>query len=112
MFSPLFGWAGIWGDVGWLGLISFLYIWWVVWYRLCFDDVSKFIALTPLVFGLIFTQMEEPGYMLYVASIIGLRWQEYHCQKLNPDSEIIKSQKISQRPKSLKDMVRTLLLLK
>lgn len=81
MFSPFFGWAAIWGDLGWLGLISFLYIWFVVWRRLCFDDVSKFLLLTPLVFGLIFTQMEEPGYMVYLAAIIGLRWQENQCQR-------------------------------
>jgi hypothetical protein len=81
MFSPLFGWAAIWGDLGWLGLISFLYIWFVVWRRLCFDDVSKFLALTPLVSGFIFTQMEEPGYMIYVAAIIGLRWHEHQYNK-------------------------------
>ncbi|MCG5060302.1 MAG: hypothetical protein KA714_20580 [Limnoraphis sp. WC205] len=112
MFSPLFGWAGIWGDVGWLGLISFLYIWLVVWRRLCFDDVSKFLALTPMAFGLIFTQMEEPGYMLYVASIIGLRWQEHHCQKQNKVSEIATPQTVYQRPKSIKDLFQVLLLLK
>jgi hypothetical protein len=81
MFSPLFGWAAIWGDLGWLGLISFIYIWVVVWRRLCFDDFSKFLALTPLVSGLIFTQMEEPGYMIYVIAIIGLRWQEHHYKR-------------------------------
>jgi hypothetical protein len=81
MFSPLFGWAAIWGDLGWLGLISFLYIWFVVWRRLCFDDVSKFLALTPLVSGFIFTQMEEPGYMIYVAAIIGLRWHGHQYNK-------------------------------
>ncbi len=112
MFSPLFGWAGIWGDLGWLGLISFLYIWWVVWRRLCFDDVSKFLALTPMVFGLIFTQMEEPGYMLYVASIIGLRWQEHHCKKQNRLDEVAATPKTDQRPKSIKNIVRILLLLK
>ncbi|MDY7023576.1 MAG: hypothetical protein SWJ54_19865, partial [Cyanobacteriota bacterium] len=110
MFSPLFGWAGIWGDLGWLGLISFLYIWWVVWRRLCFDDVSKFLALTPMVFGLIFTQMEEPGYMLYVGSIIALRWQEHHCKKQNRINEIAISPKINKRPKSIKYFIQTLLL--
>jgi hypothetical protein len=81
MFSPLFGWAGIWGDLGWLGLFSFLAIWFVVWQRLCFDDLSKFMVLTVLVFGLIFTQMEEPGYMLYVAMLLGFRWQEHYFKQ-------------------------------
>jgi hypothetical protein len=81
MFSPLFGWAGIWGDLGFLGLGSFIYIWFVVWRRLCFDDISRFFVLTVFVFGLVFSQMEEPGYMLYVTLIIGLRWHEYRVQK-------------------------------
>lgn len=77
LFSPLFGWAGIWGDLGGLGLISFGCIWWVVWRRFCPGDVSKFFVLTVIVFGFIFSQMEEPGYMLYVVSILGLQWHEY-----------------------------------
>ncbi|MDB9315918.1 hypothetical protein PN462_22590 [Spirulina sp. CS-785/01] len=114
MFSPLFGWAGIWGDLGWLGLASFLYIWWVVWNRLCVDDVSRYIALTPMVFGLIFTQMEEPGYMLYIGCIIALRWQEHHVRKQRaklgntvppPSLEEIK------HPKTPKDWLKKILLL-
>ncbi len=76
MFSPLFGWAGIWGDLGFLGLGAYLYLWLLVWYYVCSDDVSKFLLLCVFAFGLVFSQMEEPGYMLFVASIIGLRWQE------------------------------------
>lgn len=77
LFSPLFGWAGIWGDLGVLGLVSFGYIWWLVWQRFCLDDISKFLVLTVVVFGFIFSQMEEPGYMVYVVSIIGLQWHEH-----------------------------------
>jgi hypothetical protein len=39
------------------------------------------MILSVLLFGLIFTQMEEPGYMLTVASLIGLRWQEIQLNK-------------------------------
>lgn len=81
MFSPLFGWAGIWGDLGFLGLAAYLYLCSIVWRRLCLDDFSKFQMLTVMIFGLIFTQMEEPGYMLSVASLIGLRWQEQQLAK-------------------------------
>jgi hypothetical protein len=80
MFSPLFGWAGIWGDLGWLGLISFACIWFVVWHRLCVSDASKFLVLTPLVSGFIFTQMEEPGYMIYVAMIVGFWWHDHRLK--------------------------------
>lgn len=76
MFSPLFGWAGIWGDLGFLGLGVYLYIWFLVWHHLCLDDFSRFLVLSVFVFGLVFSQMEEPGYMLFVVSLIGVRWQE------------------------------------
>ena len=76
MFSPLFGWAGIWGDLGLFGLGAYSYLGYVVWRYLCLDDVYKFLLLNVAVFGLIFSQMEEPGYMLSVAFIIGLGYQE------------------------------------
>lgn len=91
MFSPLFGWAGIWGDVGFLGLGSFISIWLIVWLKVCVGDISRFFVLNIIVFGLIFSQMEEPGYMLYVASIIALQYQERQCKKLtNTYPELIK----------------------
>lgn len=76
MFSPLFGWAGIWGDLGFLGLGAYLYLWFLVWYYVCSDDFSRFLVLCVFAFGLVFSQMEEPGYMLFVVSLIGIRWQE------------------------------------
>jgi hypothetical protein len=76
MFAPFFGWAAIWGDIGILGLIAYLYLAYLVWHYLCLDDLSKFQVLNIFVHGLIFTQMQEPGYMLFMAALIGLRWQE------------------------------------
>ena len=80
MFSPMFGWAAIWGDLGFLGLGVYLYLSYVVWSRLCFDDLSKFLLLSIFVTGLVFSQMEEPSYMLFMAFLIGLRWQEHQFQ--------------------------------
>lgn len=76
LFSPLFGWAGIWGDLGILGLAAYLYLAWSVWRYLCLGDFSRFLLLTIFFFGLIMSQMEEPGYMLSIAALIGLQWQE------------------------------------
>jgi len=76
MWSPLVGWIGIWGDLGFLGLAAYLFICYLIWRYFCIDDISKFILITIVVFGTIFTQMEEPGYMLFVLSLIGIRWQE------------------------------------
>lgn len=76
VFSPLFGWAGIWGDLGFLGLGAYLYLWSLVWFYICSDNFSKFLVFCIFAFGLVFSQMEEPGYMLYVVSLIGLQWQK------------------------------------
>ena len=77
MFSPLFGWAGIWGDLGLVGLAAYLYLGFIVWKYICKNDLMKFFLLTAFGFGLIFSQLEEPGYMLSVACIIGLNYQKH-----------------------------------
>jgi hypothetical protein len=76
MFSPLFGWAGLWGDLGVLGLVAYFYLVILVWNYVCATDTAKYLMLTIFVFGLIFSQIEEPGYTLIVASMIGLSWQK------------------------------------
>lgn len=76
MFCPMFGWAGIWGDFGFVGLGAYLFLAWTVWRNLCYDNFSKFLMLSTAMLGFIFTQMEEPGHMLYTASLIGLHWHE------------------------------------
>lgn len=76
MFSPLFGWAGLWGDTGFVGLVAYIFILGVVWSKICVDDISKFLLITTGVNGLIFSQMQEPGFMLYTVFLIGVRWQE------------------------------------
>jgi hypothetical protein len=81
MFSLTFSWAGIWGDLGFLGLGAYLYIWFLVWSQLCLDNLSKFLLITVLVFGGVFSWLEEPGYMLFIAILIGLQWQEHQIKK-------------------------------
>ena len=80
---PFYGWAGIWGDLGLVGLSAYLYLAALVWKNVCFDDLNKFFLIVISVVGTIFTQMEEPGYMLFVAFLIGLRYQEKILQHKN-----------------------------
>lgn len=80
-FSPLWGFAGIWGDLGFLGLANYLWILVITWRRFCLDDFSRFIVLTIIVNGFIFTQLEEPGYMLSMTALIGLRWHELYLER-------------------------------
>jgi hypothetical protein len=82
-FSPLFGWAGIWGDLGLAGLITYVYLWWTVWKKACLNDLSRFFTLTILVYGFILSQIEEPGYMLYMTGIIALCWQTEQAKYLS-----------------------------
>jgi hypothetical protein len=81
MYSLLFSWAGIWGDLGFLGLGVYLYLWFLVWKYICLDKVSKFFLITVFVAGLIFSWMEEPAFMLFVVSLIGLQWQKHQAEK-------------------------------
>ncbi|MBH8571529.1 hypothetical protein I8752_00505 [Nostocaceae cyanobacterium CENA369] len=82
IFSPFWGWAGIWGDLGFVGLGTYLYLASLVWSRLCKDSFSKFLLLNVLIVGFVFTQLEEPGYMLFIAMIVGLIWQENRQENL------------------------------
>lgn len=88
MFSPLFGWAGIWGDLGFVGLAAYLYLGFVVWKRVCKNDLSKFLMLTVLIFGCILSQLEEPGYTLSVACIIGIQYQEDLIDRIKKVREV------------------------
>lgn len=82
LFSPIFGWAGIWGDLGLVGLSVYFYLGYLVWQNFALDDSLKVTLLSIFVMGFIFTQMEEPGYMLSIAMILGLAWQERRIKRL------------------------------
>ena len=84
LFSPIFGWAGIWGDLGLLGLGSYLYLGYLTWKHFGLDNILKVTLLSIFITGLIFTQMEEPGYMLSIAYILGLSWQEKRLNQRDP----------------------------
>jgi hypothetical protein len=81
MFSPFWGWVGIWGDLGFLGLGTYLYLAYLTWRHFCWNDIMKVTILNVFVLGFIFTQMEEPGYMIFIAFMLGLSWQERQLQK-------------------------------
>ncbi|MFO5493307.1 MAG: hypothetical protein ACLBM6_12370, partial [Cuspidothrix sp.] len=81
LFMPIFGWAGIWGDLGLLGVGAYLFLCHLAWQHFGLDDSLKVTLLAVLVFGFIFTQMEEPGFMLSIALILGLAWQERQLKK-------------------------------
>lgn len=83
VYFPMFTWIGIWGDIGILGLISYLWLCFILWQRICVDDFGRFLLLSTASFGFILTQMEEPGHVLTVACLLGLRWQEKQIQQMS-----------------------------
>ena len=76
LFSPIFGWVGIWGDIGLVGLSAYLYLAYLVWRNFGLDNSLKVTLLATVVLGFIFTQIEEPGYMLSISLLLGLAWQK------------------------------------
>ncbi len=76
LFSPVFGWAGIWGDLGLLGLGAYMYLASLIWQYFGVDNSLKITLLATLVLGFVFTQLEEPGYMLFLSMLLGLAWHE------------------------------------
>jgi hypothetical protein len=83
-FAPTFGWAAIWGDFGFLGLFAYLYLCSIIWRKICVDDLSKIFLLTVAAHGFLFTQMQEPAYVLSIATLISLRWHEFQAEKFKP----------------------------
>lgn len=81
LFSPIFGWAGLWGDLGIFGLGAYLSLAYLTWQHFCQNDFLKVTVLAVFVLGFIFTQMEEPGFMLSIAFMLGLSWQERRLRK-------------------------------
>jgi hypothetical protein len=81
LFSPIFVWAGIWGDIGILGLGAYLFLCYLTWQQFGLDNSLKVSLLAVFVLGFIFTQMEEPGFMLSLAYVLGLSWQKQRLRK-------------------------------
>ena len=76
MWSPFFFWAGLWGDLGLVGCGAYLFLWYIVFREVCSSELSHYFVFTILIFGLVFSWLEEPGYMLFVTALIGLVWQQ------------------------------------
>lgn len=76
MYGPLFSWAGIWSDLGILGVISYAAIWLAVWRCYCLHDFSRYLVTATLATGLFPGYLEEPASMLFTTFVIGLWWQE------------------------------------
>lgn len=80
VWALTFSWAAIWGDLGFLGLVVYVALWTQVGRVACTgqDQYIKVLFLVAMLLGGVFTYLEEPGYVVYVVSVLGLAAQQRH----------------------------------
>ena len=74
-FSMKFSWAGIFGDTGIVGMIIYFLILIRINYKYSLDKIQKFIIISFVYYGLTFTWLEEPIFMILYLSFFGFIWQ-------------------------------------
>jgi hypothetical protein len=84
LWSPSFFWSGVFGDLGLAGLAGVAILWGLGWRYHAADPLARYLALNVLLFGLVYSWPEEPGYMMFVAALLGLRWQQRHLDQATP----------------------------
>lgn len=75
-FSLMFSLAGIWGDLGIAGLFCYVYIWLYILNNFCAQMLDRFFIVSLMFFGVTFSWLEEPSFMLVMMSLLGISWQE------------------------------------
>ena len=88
MFNPLFSWAGIIGDLGFIGLTAYLFIWSIIWRHLCIKDFQRLLILVTFAVAFFPGYLEEPGSMIFTTFLIGLKWHEYREEQRIASGEI------------------------
>jgi hypothetical protein len=74
-FSMKFTIAGIFGDIGIFGLLSYMLILLRIYKVYCLSQIQKFILISFIYYGLTFTWLEEPIFMILYFSVLGFIWQ-------------------------------------
>lgn len=75
-FQLTFSWAGIYGDLGMLGVGAYLYILKEIYKEYCCFLYQKILIILVVVFGFVFSWLEEPAFMGLLFVISGLLWQQ------------------------------------
>jgi len=74
-FSMKFSFAGILGDLGILGLITYILILVRINYKYSLSKIQSFVMVSFFYYGLTFTWLEEPIFMILYFSFFGFIWQ-------------------------------------
>ena len=80
-FSLFFSWAGLWGDLGFLSVMVYGGLWYVIWKAFPQSDwFSKTLILMALMLGFLFSWLEEPQFMMVVVSVLLIHWHRLQVQ--------------------------------
>lgn len=89
VFSLMFSWAGIWGDIGLIGVGAYICCWLIVLQKYTINTLDRYWIFCIFVYGITFSWLEEPGFMLFIVCLLGLSWQENQCKRMNKTQHII-----------------------
>jgi len=81
IFSLYFFWGGIYGDIGFFGLICYLIFLLFLVNQNNLDKISIFIIINIFSFGLIFNWPEEPAFIFTITILLYIRFNLIHEQK-------------------------------
>ncbi len=80
-FSLFFSWAGLWGDLGFLSVIVYGWLWYVIWSAFPKRDwFSKTLILMAVMLGFVFNWLEEPQFMIAIISMLLIHWHRLQMQ--------------------------------
>ncbi len=81
LFSLLYSFAGVWGDLGLMGLSFYMLSWWYVWKQYAVLGSGKLLLIAAFVFGWVFAYLEEPGFTMFLCAVLVLIYQENTVDK-------------------------------
>jgi hypothetical protein len=77
VWSGISSWLGLFGDLGLAGIGLYIFIFWKLWkslagHRRWKTTLAKAVMIMAAVLGLMYSWLEEPGFTLLVALLVGL----------------------------------------
>jgi len=81
LFAPFFFWGGIYGDIGSVGVLIYLILWQQILKLNEYDEYSIFLVILVLLKGIVFNWPEEPSFILFIVSLLAIRFYEIKNSK-------------------------------
>jgi len=81
LFAPFFFWGGIYGDIGAVGVLIYLFLWQQILKLNEYDEYSIFLVILVLLKGIVFNWPEEPAFILFIVSLLAIRFYEIKNSK-------------------------------